>query len=64
MSSIKKLVHIAKMAPIPNQNIKKPTVAISIMKKIPAAINQIYHIKPPLKNLLYYYEIIIIKIPP
>ena len=44
---VKKLVIIAKSAPIANQNIKKPTVAISSIKNIPDIINQICHINIP-----------------
>ena len=41
---VNKLTIQAISAAIPNQKIIKPTVIISAIKKIPAAINQIYHI--------------------
>ena len=57
ISGTKKLTTIEIKAPIPNQKTKKPTVAISITKKIPAAINQNCHTKiPPLPYLLLYYK--------
>ena len=39
-----KLTTIARSALTPNQNTRKPTVIISTIKNIPAAISQIYHI--------------------
>ena len=44
MFEVKKLTSIAIRAPTPNQNIKKPTVAISPIKNNPAIINHICHI--------------------
>ena len=38
---VKKLTIIANKAPIPNQKIKNPTVAISAIKQTPEIINQI-----------------------
>ena len=42
-----KLTIIVSKAPIANQNIKNPTVIISIIKQMPAIINHICHIKKP-----------------
>ena len=53
--SVKKLINIASSEATPNQNIKKPTVKISIMKNTPEAINHICHIvQPPIFSQLYY----------
>lgn len=47
---VKKLITMAIKLPIENQNTKNPTVKISIIRKIPAAINHICHIRiPPFK---------------
>ena len=42
--SVKKLVIIANKEPIPNQNTRKPVVAISTIKNIPANTSHMGHI--------------------
>ena len=56
---VNRLTSAANNAPIPNQNIKKPTVIISPIKNNPAIINQICHIKtsPFIKDLHINYTI-------
>ena len=58
--SIKKLDTKAIKAPTENQNTRKPVVALSIIRNIPAMISHIFHIIfPPNKNkqILFNYTI-------
>ena len=59
MFDVNRLTIIAISAPIPNQNIKNPTVAISPTKNSPAIINHNFHIviSPLFLNLHLYYTI-------